>query len=156
MRLAWGLTLGVAYGQYAFSDLLGRIQQTTLKFDQQAEDVKNREQEEIRNIEMRERDIDRAFNAEVEKFHWKLPLASSFLEKRRPKKHSVKAKPIAVDENLRVLEETEKQRELAEKNFLAVEKDIASLPEKLLRTKERKKNKLSVPLDDDDSSDDDN
>lgn len=126
-----------------------------MKFDQQAEDVKNREQDEIRNIEMRERDIDRAFAAEAEKFHWKLP-SSSFLEtRRRNAKHRVKPKPVTVDDSVEVLQKTERERELAQKNFIAVEKQIAELPDKLLRTKERQKSKLSVPLDDEDSSDDD-
>jgi hypothetical protein len=55
-----------------------------------------------------------------------------------------------------VIEQTEKQREEAQKEFLAVEKMVADMPEKLLGKKEKLKENLQVPLEDpeDDSSDD--
>jgi hypothetical protein len=149
MRVLLALSLGIASGDFEFTDLLGRIQQTTLKFDQQAEDVKNREINEIHNIEMRERDVDRELQADIEKYHWNIPSAS-FLQKRRVQKNRVKSKPVSINQDVIALEQTEKQRELAEKNFLKVEKEIAELPDKLMRTKERQQSRLEVPLDDDD------
>ncbi len=148
MRLLW-ISLAVpSFGLFNFNDLLGRIHQATLKFEQQADDVKNREEDELRNIEMRERDVDRALAADAEKFHWKQD-PQSLLERKRYKKLRVKPKPIAADEDIHILEETEKQRELAEKNFLEVEKEIAELPDNLLGTSERRKKNLDVPLDED-------
>ena len=150
MRFALGLFAGVVSANFDFSNLVGKIQQTTLNFDQQVEDIKNREQDEIRNIELRERDLDRTLEQNAEKFHWKLSPSQSFLEsKRRYKKHRVEVKPISTGADTHILEETEKQREIAEKNFLQVEKQIAELPEKLLHKAERQKAQLDVPLDDD-------
>lgn len=156
MRFAFGLLAGTASANWDFSNLLGKIQQTTLNFDQQVEDIKNREQDEIRNIELRERDLDRSLEQNAEKFHWKLSPSQSFLEsKRRYKKRRVEVKPISAGTNTHILEETEKQREMAEKNFLQVEKQIAELPDKLLHKAERQKAHLNVPLNDGDDSDSD-
>ena len=153
MRSLWSLFIVPSMGLFNFNDLMGRVQQATLKFDRQAEDIKNREEDEIRNIEMREKDADRSLEANIEKFHWQRS-NPSFLERRsHHKKLHVKARPVTADVDMRILEETEKQRELAEKNFLKVEREIADLPDKLLGTSERQKSALDVPLDDQNDED---
>lgn len=153
MNFLWLSLVSLACAQFDFHNLLGRIQQTTLKFDQQVEDIKNREQDEIRNIELRERALDRALETDMEKYHWKRPETSSFLESklRRHKKHrKVEAHPITLENDVQALEETEEQRQVAEKEFLKVEKDIAELPEKLLH----KSADMNVPLEESYEDDD--
>ena len=157
MRGAAVLALGaLAVAEaFDFSHLLNRIQQETIKFDQRAEQVKNKEEEQLHRIELQERDLDRSLEATREKYHW-VHEPASFLERKQGTLRRVKARVFTPKDDLHVIEQTEKQREEAQKEFLAVEKMVADMPEKLLGKKEKLKENLQVPLEDpdDDSSDD--
>ena len=153
-------TLASAVHGWDFSNLLGRIQQATISFDQRADEVRDSEEASLRKIEDKERAVDRSLETFKEKLRMSAPPPQSLLEQRRRKhrKNRVTFKRVSFKSDNKVLEETERQREEAEKNFLAVEKQIADLPEKLTHSKERRvKEKFDVPLDDaqDDEDQDD-
>jgi polysaccharide pyruvyl transferase WcaK-like protein len=156
MRLAAVVALSVVSLAQAFdfSHLLNRIQQETIKFDQRADDVKNREEEQIHRIELQERDLDRSLEAAREKYHW-VHQPISLLERKHRVIRRVKPRVFTPKDDMHVIEQTERQREEAQKEFLAVEKMVADLPSKLLGKREKLKEKLEVPLEDSDAEADD-
>jgi len=139
---------------FDFSKLLNRIHQATIRFDQQSEAVTNKEENELRGIEAKEHEVDRSVEDIRRKYHLQDPF--SLLEKvRRLRFHKVVPRTEEFDSDAKILRQTEVNREKAEKHFLDVEKEIAQLPEKLMKSKERAKDQFEVPLDDDSDDQDD-
>lgn len=140
-----------------FTNLLGRIRHTTLDYDHQAATLVNQEENDINSIQLREDKVDRELADIIEKFDLKKDSGPfSLLQKRRHhKSHKIVAHgetPIEAD--MKILDQTEKNRERAEAEFLDTERKIADLPEKLSHRKERRqREQLEVPLEDEDDAD---
>ena len=144
---------------FDFSKLLNRIHQATIHFDQQSEEVANKEDNELRSIEAKEHEVDRQIDEIAQKYHFPTSdvSESSLLEKsKRMRFHRVTPRIDELDSDAKILRQTEFNREKAEKHFLEVEKEISELPEKLIKT--QAKDRLQVSLDDnstDESAQDD-
>ena len=140
--------------------------------------VKNREEDQIHKIEMKEKDVDRQLEAVVSKYHLDNSNPYSFLERRRRhhhKKHTtsshhlnhpreipedqtipkyshlkrVEVHTIMPEADLKAMEQAEVARKQAEDELVKAEADLAGLPERLFHTKEKKaKNDKFVPLED--------
>jgi hypothetical protein len=146
---------------FDLTGLLNHIRSETLNFDQMVDGVKTKEENQIHDIELKERDVDRELDAVAEKYHFGQKFSendsSSFLQKKRtgdnfPKySHLKKVSPheIVAKSDVKAMEKAELDREAAEKNLVQVEEDIAQLPEKLFHTRERRaKEDKDIPLED--------
>lgn len=152
MRLLF--TLVAACSGFDFSGLLGRIQSETMKFDRMTNEYKNQEEAGIRSVQLRERDIDRSLEALKMRLHLEgSPSGLSLLERRRKHFHHRPHKPVVsnivtFNSDEKELEALEQKRQEAQRNFLAVEEDIAKMPERLFHAKDKQaKEQLTVPLD---------
>jgi hypothetical protein len=147
---------------FDLTGLLNHIRSETLNFDQMVDGVKTKEENQIHEIELKERDVDRELEAVAEKYHFghrfleNDSASSSFLEARKSKDKlpeysnlkKVTPHQIVSKSDVKALEKTELNREAAEKNLVQVEAQIADMPERLLHTKERRiKEDKDVPLD---------
>ena len=162
-------------GSFDSASLLNHIRQATLNYDQMVDSVKNREEDQIHKIELKERDVDRQLEAVVNKFHLDKPTGYSLLERRKRHRHrsshavpgdqvipkyshlkKIEVHEIVPEADLKAMESTELAREDAEAQLVKVEADIAKLPEKLLHITERNaKDNKSVPLDEATEDDED-
>ena len=153
-------------GSFDVASVLNHIRQATLNYDQMVDSVKNREEDQIHKIELKERDVDRQLEAVINKFHLDKPSGYSLLERR--KKHrrgadvaedqmipkyshlkKIEVHEIVPDVDLKAMEDAELAREDAEAQLVKFEADIAKLPEKLFHTTERRaKESKYVPLED--------
>lgn len=155
MRFLITLVLLVEFvSGFDFSKLLNRIHQATIHFDEQSEEVANKEDNELRSIEAKEHEVDRQVEEISQKYH--LPISdissSSLLEKgKRMRFHRVTPRIDEFDTDAKILRQTELNREKAEKHFLDVEKEISELPEKLI--KQQAKDRLQGPSDEDSTDD---
>jgi hypothetical protein len=83
---------------FDLTGLLNQIRSETLNFDQMVDGVKTKEENQIQEIELKERDVDRQLEAVAEKYHFghrfleNDSASSSFLERRnsedKPPKYS--------------------------------------------------------------------
>ena len=177
MRVLLALPLlQTVLGSFDSASLLNHIRQATLNYDQMVDSVKNREEDQIHKIELKERDVDRQLEAVVNKYHLDKPTGFSLLERRKRHRHrstrhqespqdqvipkyshlkKIEVHEIVPEADLKAMESAELAREDAEAQLVKVEADVAKLPEKLFHTAERnaKKNKF-VPLDEDEGDDD--
>lgn len=117
---------------FDFSKLLNRIHQATIHFDQQSESVTNKEENELRSIEAKEKEVDRSVEEIRRKYHLKDDPYSLLEEGRRLKFRKVAPRTEEFETDAKILRETEINREKAEKHFLDVEKEISELPQKLM------------------------
>ena len=167
MRILFAIPfIHVVIGSFDVASVLNHIRQATLNYDQMVDSVKNREEDQIHKIELKERDVDRQLEAIINKFHLDKPNGYSLLERR--KKHRNKSIPddqtipkyshlkkievheIVPEVDLKAMEDAELAREDAEAQLVKVEEDISKLPEKLFHTTERRaKETKYVPLEDD-------
>ena len=169
--------LHTVLGSFDAASVLNHIRQTTLNYDQMIDTVKNREEDQIHKIELKERDVDRQLESIVNKFHLDKPTGYSLLERRKKRtnrarqqsdypedqrvpKYShlkkVEVHEIVPEVDLKAMEDAELARENAEAQLVKVEADIAKLPERLFHTSERKaKESKYVPLDDEREEDED-
>jgi len=147
---------------FDLTGLVNRIRSETLNFDQMVDSVKTKEENQIHNIELKERDVDRELDAVAEKYHFGHKYSNpgpgeSFLERKHrhedvPKySHLKKVEPheIVSEKDVKAMEKSELAREEAEKELVQVEANLADMPERLFHTKERRaKEDKDVPLED--------
>ena len=166
MRVFFAIPLlQIVMGSFDVASVLNHIRQATLNYHQMVDSVKNREEDQIHKIELKERDVDRQLEAIINKFHLDKPSGYSLLERRKKHRKSsipedqtipkyshlkkVEVHEIVPEVDMKAMEETELAREDAEAQLVKVEADIAKLPERLFHTSERKaKESKYVPLED--------
>ena len=174
MRILFALPfLQTVFGSFDVANVLNHIRQATLNYDQMVDSVKNREEDQIHKIELKEKDVDRQLETIVNKFHLDKPSSYSLLERRRKRKtrpqrlsedqtvpkyshlKQVEVHEIVPEVDLKAMEDAELAREDAEAQLVKVEADLAKLPERIFHTSERKaKDSKYVPLEDDQAEND--
>jgi hypothetical protein len=143
---------------FDFTGLLSKIRKATLNYDHEAAEKVNKEEDQLSKIELKETAIDRQLADVIQRYHLeKKPRAFSLLEKRNRHRHSQtvtvpELQPL--EEDVRIMEKTEINREKAQKEFLETEQKMVDLPETLTHRKANKiRAEMNAPLDDDNDQD---